>query len=411
MAVLQQGRQGTPGEAIDGVTPRLVAEPSTGAACAAVLASAAAGGLSTVIRGGGTKSGWGRPIDTLDLVVSTRSLGDVLVHRDGDLTVTVGAGMTLARLNTTLSARGQWLPVDSAFGGATVGGMLATNDSGPLRHRFGTPRDLLIGITLALTDGNVVKSGGTVVKNVAGYDLGKLVTGSFGTLAAIVDATFKLLPLPHASATLRAVYTDPEPLAADAVALAAGHLEPMAFDVRAADTSDGPRWTLLVRFASSPASVAAQLDAARALVRGETTAWREGLETRAWSEQVGLPWEDSSTSLGTGAVVRCSWLPSKLGAVLAMVQELRAECGVTFAGRVGAGSGLLRLTGPDSALAAAIIRARRAEAPVEHVVVLRGSPALRLQLHVWGTAPSVAAAALKRALDPTGILNAGRGPL
>jgi glycolate oxidase FAD binding subunit len=405
MTVLQQGRAGSAGEAIDGVTPRLVAEPTSGEACAAVLAAAAAGRVPTVIRGSGTKSGWGRPLDAVDLVVSTKSLNNLLVHRDGDLTLTAGAGVTLARLNTTLSARGQWLPVDSAFVGTTVGGALATNDSGPLRHRFGTPRDLLIGITLALTDGRVVKSGGTVVKNVAGYDLGKLVTGSYGALAAIVDATFKLLPLPHASATLRALYTDPEPLAADAAAIAAGQLEPLAFDVRAADTADGPRWTLLVRFASSPAAVASQLETARALVHGETTALREGIETRAWSEQVGLAWEGDAT------VVRCSWLPAQLGDVLALVRTLRGECGVTLTGRVGTGSGLLRLAGGDAAVAAAILRLRLDASPVAHVVVLRGSRALRSQVDVWGAAPSAPAAALKRALDPTGILNAGRGPL
>ena len=428
MTVAELSRPGTPGEAVDGMTPHLVAEPTTGSACAAVLAAAAASRLSTVIRGGGTKSGWGRPVDAVHLVVSTKSLGNLLVHRDGDLTVTVGAGVTLARLNTTLSARGQWLPVDSAFVGATVGGALATNDSGPLRQRFGTPRDLLIGITLALTDGHVVKSGGTVVKNVAGYDLGKLVTGSYGGLAAIVDATFKLLPLPHASATLRAVYADPEPLAADAAALAAGQLEPVAFDVRAADTSDGPRWTLFVRFASSPAAVSTQLEAARALVRGESTALREGLETRAWSEQVGLAWEGApstalgagpstalgagpSAALGAGAVVRCSWLPSRLGEILALVRALRAECGVTLTGRVGTGTGLLRITGPDPSVAAAVERLRLDSSPVGHVVLLRGSRALRTQVDVWGAAPSAPAAALKRALDPTGILNAGRGPL
>jgi glycolate oxidase FAD binding subunit len=404
MAVVAQSRQGTPGEAIDGVTPRLVAEPTSGAACAAALAAAAAGRLSTVIRGGGTKSGWGRPVDAVDLVVSTKSLADLLVHRDGDLTATVGAGVPLARLNTTLAARGQWLPLDSAFAGTTVGGALATNDSGPLRHRFGTPRDLLIGITLALTDGRVVKAGGTVVKNVAGYDLGKLVTGSYGALAAIVDATFKLLPLPHASATLRAVYTDPAPLAADAAAIGAGQLEPLAFDVRAAETPDGPRWTLLVRFASSPAAVSAQLEAARALVHGDTTALREGLEARAWAEQVAWPWEDGA------AVVRCSWLPSELGAVLARVRELRGECGVALSGRIATGSGLLRLAGPDPAVANAIHHLRD-EGSLAHVVVLRGSRALRTQVDVWGAAPSASAAALKRALDPTGILNAGRGPV
>ncbi len=222
--------------------------------------------------------GWGRPVDAVDLVVSTTGLGDLLVHRHGDLTATVRAGMPLSRLNTTLAAHGQWLPVDTAFAATTIGGMLATNDSGPLRHRYGTPRDLLIGITLALTDGRLVKAGGTVVKNVAGYDLGKLVSGSYGALAAIVDATFKLLPLPHASATLRAVYDDPAALAADAVALAAGSSSRSRSTSGPPARPSGPRWSLFVRFASSPAAVTTQLDAARALLRGDTTALRDGME-------------------------------------------------------------------------------------------------------------------------------------
>ena len=405
MTVAEQSRPGTPADAFDGVTPRLVAEPASREACAAVLASAAAARQKTVIRGGGTKAGWGRPVDEVDLVLSTHALSDLLVHRDGDLTATVGAGVPLSRLNTTLSARGQWLPVDSAFAATTVGGMLATNDSGPLRHRFGTPRDLLIGITLALTDGRVVKSGGTVVKNVAGYDLGKLVTGSYGGLAAIVDATFKLLPLPHASATLRSVYADPAALAADAAALAAGQLELLALDVRFAGTPEGPRWTLLARFASSPAAVSTQLEAARALLRGETTALRDGMEARAWAEQVALPWD------GAGVVMRCSWLPSRLGDVLALLVTLGADCEVALAGRVVTGAGLVRLTGSDAAIAAAIARAREASSPAGHVVVLGGNRALRAQLDVWGAPPSAPAIALKRALDPAGILNAGRGPI
>src|SRR5688500_5647045 len=297
MSAVDSLRAGTAADRVDGEVPPQVAEPDTPQAFADALKHASAERLPTVIRGGGTKLTWGRPPATVDLVVSTSRLTRLIAHRHGDLTATVQAGMKLGDVNAALSGERQWLPIDSAFDDATIGGVVATNDSGPSRHRHGTPRDLVIGITLALTDGRVIKAGGTVVKNVAGYDLGKLVTGSYGALAAIVDATFKLLPLPHASATLRAVYADPEPLAADAAAIAGGQLEPLAFDVRAGDTSEGPRWTLLARFASSPAAVASQIEAARALVHGETTALREGLETRAWSEQTGLVWE------GDGAVV------------------------------------------------------------------------------------------------------------
>jgi glycolate oxidase FAD binding subunit len=415
MTVLEPSRPGTAADAIDGITPARVVEPASGQACAAALAAAAAGQQATVLRGGGTKMGWGRPLQSVDLVVSTARLGETLVHRDGDLTATVGAGVTLERLNASLAARGQWLPVDSAFAGATIGGVLATNDAGPLRYRYGTPRDLLIGITLALTDGRVVKAGGTVVKNVAGYDLGKLVTGSYGALAAIVDATFKLLPLPHTSSTLRAVYADPEVLAADALAIAASQLEPLAFDVRGGDPADdvaasdghpaSAGWCLLVRFASSPASVATQTAAARGLLRGSVSVVTGQEESALWAGQLALPWHDP------GAVVRCSWMPSRLGEVLALVRELRAQCEVTFVGRAGTGTGLLRLRGSEPALAAAMTRARREASPVGHVVLLHGSRSLKTQIDVWGVAAGAPAMALKRALDPTGILNAGRGPV
>jgi len=402
MTVIQHGRGGSPGEAIDGITPRLVAEPTSGEACAAVLAAAAAGRVPTVMRGSGTKSGWGRPLDAVDLVVSTKSLNNLLVHRDGDLTVTVGAGVTLARLNTALSARGQWLPVDSAFVGTTVGGALATNDSGPLRQRFGTPRDLLIGITLALTDGRVVKSGGTVVKNVAGYDLGKLVTGSYGGFAMIVDATFKLLPIPASSGTIVGRYPHPVAVAKALEAIRATTLEPAAIDVHVQ-----PRdCRLLVRFASSPAATDAQLSAMSALIEGATVLRGAG-ERALWTSHERDIWTRS------GAIVRVSWLPGSFSDACRAIEVAGVDAGAVgeLVGRAGAGSGLLRLDGDEQAQIAAI-ESLRAQAPaVNHVVVLRASRAVKTAVDVWGAAPSAPAAALKHAFDPAGILNAARGPL
>ena len=217
-------RQGTASDAVDGIVPSQVVEPTDASELAATLQAASRDKQITVLRGGGTKLGWGRTPAAIDQVVSTAKLNTLLVHRHGDMTATVHAGVSLAHLNRELARHGQWLPLDSAFDEATIGGMLATNDAGPHRHRYGTPRDLLIGVTLALTDGRIVKAGGTVVKNVAGYDLGKLVTGSFGSLGAIVDATFKLLPIPQASATLDAAYDDGEVLARDAMNVATSQL-------------------------------------------------------------------------------------------------------------------------------------------------------------------------------------------
>src|SRR5262245_56878132 len=178
------------------------------------------------------------------------------------MTATAHAGLPLAQLNRELARHGQWLPIDSAFDAATIGGIVSTNDSGPFRHRYGTPRDLLIGVTLALTDGRIVKAGGHVVKNVAGYDLGKLVSGSFGTLGAIVDATFKLLPIPQASTTLEATYDDGDVLSRDALQILASQLEPMAFDLRL----EGATYRLRLLFASSPAAVSSQVEAAQRLL-------------------------------------------------------------------------------------------------------------------------------------------------
>ena len=153
-------------------------------------------------RGAGTKTGWGAEPEA-DIVLSTAKLNAVLAHRHGDLTATVQAGASLAGVNRALADRGQWIPLDPPWADrATIGGLIATNDSGPRRHRYGAPRDLIIGIDFVRADGVAAKAGGIVVKNVAGYDIARLLTGSFGSLAVIVGATFKLFPLPPASRTV-----------------------------------------------------------------------------------------------------------------------------------------------------------------------------------------------------------------
>ena len=127
----------------------------------------------------------------------------VVAHRHGDLTATIQAGATLATSIATLAQHRQWIPLDPPWADrATIGGLVATNDSGPRRHRYGAPRDLIIGVEFARADGRLAKGGGIVVKNVAGYDLPRLLTGSFGSLGVIVTATFKLYPLTAASRTL-----------------------------------------------------------------------------------------------------------------------------------------------------------------------------------------------------------------
>jgi glycolate oxidase FAD binding subunit len=404
-------RSGDAGDQIDQVQPRAVVAPDSAETLAALLAWASRGGLSVVLRGSGTKLAWGRRPAQIDLVVSTHRLNRVVAHQHGDLTATVEAGATIGALNHELARHGQWLPADVAFAEATIGGTIAANDSGPLRHRHGTPRDLLIGVHLALTDGRVVKAGGNVVKNVAGYDLGKLMSGSFGSLAAIVGATFKLAPLPPFSRTVVASFDDHGRAMQAASAVADSQLEPAAFEVSV--VSAGSRTapvTLLLQFASAPAAVDAQLEEARNLLAADELRIVGGVpEVDLWREHTRGIWS------APGAVIRLSWLPASLATVLGLVEDLARSgaSAVALVGRVAVGAGLVRLDAGATAQVAAIERLRREPRGVGNVVVLRADAAVKDQIDVWAVPSEMGSLlrALKAALDPAGILSAGRGPV
>jgi glycolate oxidase FAD binding subunit len=190
-------------DAVAGVQPKLVVAPGTESQLAEVLWLSSEAGLAVIPRGSGTKLGWGNPPSSADIILSTARLTEIIEHAWADLTVSVGAGCTIQKLQETLAQHGQRLALDPLWPEkATVGGILSTNDSGALRLRFGALRDLIIGVTLALPDGTLASSGGRVVKNVAGYDLPKLATGALGTLGIITRAVFRLHPLPHYSRSL-----------------------------------------------------------------------------------------------------------------------------------------------------------------------------------------------------------------
>src|SRR5438552_13079707 len=224
-------RAGTADDAVDGIVPRFVVEPGSAEAVADTLVWASRDTLSVLTRGAGTKLGWGPAPRLIDVLLSTRRLNNVVAHRHGDLTATVQAGASLAEVNGELARHRQWIPLDPPWADrATIGGLVATNDSGPRRHRYGAPRDLIIGAEFARADGKLAKGGGIVVKNVAGYDLPRLMTGSVGSLAVIVTATFKLYPLPAASRTLAVTLRNERDLASLASAVLDSHLTPTAME-------------------------------------------------------------------------------------------------------------------------------------------------------------------------------------
>jgi glycolate oxidase FAD binding subunit len=231
--------------------------PETAEAAAELLRSLAGEGRPVRPRGGGTKP-WGPVAD--GAVLETGGLSRILEHNVGDFTAVLEAGVPLAEAQAAFAEHGQMLAIDPALSEhATVGGVMAANDSGPLRHRYGSMRDLVVGSTAALSDGTLAKSGGKVIKNVAGYDLAKLFTGSFGTLGLIVRVAVRLHPLPPRTASAVGATEDPERLGAAAIALASTPLEADCLDL---DWRDGAG-RLLVRFGSAAAAHQAAATVAR----------------------------------------------------------------------------------------------------------------------------------------------------
>ena len=197
---IESVRPAGPDDDILGVTPRWVAAPADTVALSALLAAATEHNLTVIPRGEGTKLHWGQRPRRVDVIIEMAGLSGIHAHYVDDLVATFGAGTPVRAVQAVLARSGQRLAVDPGSPDATIGGMLAIGEAGPLRLHNGAPRDLLLGTEFVRADGAIAHSGGRVVKNVAGYDLGKLLAGSWGTLAVITSATMRLQPLPAARA-------------------------------------------------------------------------------------------------------------------------------------------------------------------------------------------------------------------
>ena len=382
-------------------------EPGDAAGVGAKLKWANGEGLAVAIRGAGTKQSWGARATRTDVVLSTLGLNAPVDHVAGDLVATVPAGVSLDAVNDVLRRERQWLPLDPVAGSlATIGGIVATNDSGPRRHRYGTPRDLIIGIELALADGRVARAGGRVVKNVAGYDLSKLLCGSFGSLAVITSATFKLAPLPPASSTLIAVLADARALCALALAVAHSPLTPSTIELQS------PPHRLLMRFETSPLATGQQIAAAASLCAShgaETGVVSGQAEDDAWRAH------ERWVSGDTGTVLKLAILPTDVAEMLSRVESVAAGQRVEYsaAGRAALGVIFVQLGGHPEQQAAMVTELRReATARRGSAVLLSAPPDITARLGPWGpngdTAPIMRA--VKARFDPRAILNPGREP-
>lgn len=365
---------------------------------------------SMLFRGGGTKLDWGAPPRTVDTVVDTREMAAVLRHDPADGIAVVEAGLPLSGLAELLAPHGQQLAVDDAAAGAgaTVGGAVAAAADGPRRLRFGPVRGLVLGVTLVLADGTVARSGGTVIKNVAGYDLMRLVTGSLGTLALIARVALRLHPRPAAAATL-AVTADADTATRTVLDLLASSLEPAALTWQ---DDDEPR--LLIAFEGDPDAVEEQCAAASDRLRAaglDVTRVDESVWSAAASRQRG---GDGQTA------VRAVALPSELPGVAADLAAAAADAGVTATLTSQAGLGLHDAVvggATERAHADCVRRWREGVVARGGTVVVRDRPhgvpdpaGVWDPLTVWGGPPAGLdlMRRVKTAFDPTGRCAPGR---
>ena len=410
---------------LDGRAPEAVVLPGSKEEVAAVLLAAGEADLPVTPWGGGTKMGIGAPPQRLGLVLGLKRLNRLLEHEPGDLTATVQAGMTLGALQRELGTRGQWLSLDPAHADeATLGGIVSSNAAGPRRHLYGACRDLVIGLTVVTAAGTLVKGGGKVVKNVAGYDLPKLFVGAFGTLGVIVEATVKLRPRPEADRMVVARFASLKEAGAAARAVMGSDLLPSALDLvdgetlRALELGGPDSAALLIGVDGIAEQVHWQCTEVERMLRLQGLVDARVLDAdardAAWRARGGL---GRGAFPETAAVMRWVVLPAQVADVMeqGMGVALRAGLPVALAAHAGVGIVEAVLAGGEGADATKVsdvlvewrtlVRAAGGQALVESAPL-----AIKERVPVWddlGPALRIMQR-IKSQLDPSGLLNPGR---
>lgn len=399
--------------AVDGLAPRWVVRPTSVEHVAGVLTLAWEERLAVVPRGGGSALQLGRPPERLDIVLDLRGLDRVLEDNPDDLTVSVEAGVTAGALAERLAGRRQWLPVDPpGWAGRTLGGLAATAAAGPLRLRYGTLRDLLLGVRFVQADGVVTWGGARVVKSVTGYDVPKLMVGALGTLGVLVELTLRLHPMPAAERTWLALFRTPEAAQAFTASVLDSTLQPTRLEYLnepALRACQAP---------VAPAAVAVSLGSVEAAVReqGEVVTALAGVAGGAASAADAALWARYDAALTPAAgevVVQVASLPSRLADTVRAIQQAGAPPVALLTGAAALGILRVALTGADLAAAARLVGAlREFIAPLGgHVVVQAAPAALRTEVDPWGPVDAGALGlmrALKDEFDARRVLNPGR---
>lgn len=380
--------------------------PPTVSSLAAIVREAHQQQWRLLICGNGSKLDWGGITQKIQLVISTQKCDRLMEHAVGDLTVTVEGGMKLQDLQKQLSKHQQFLPLDPAYPQeATIGGIIATANTGSWRQRYGGIRDLLLGISFIRADGKIAKAGGRVVKNVAGYDLMKLFTGAYGTLGIISQATFRTYPLPPASKTLLLSGKETDIAQVSQIIRNSG-LTPTALDLLSASVIKqlnlGTNLGLAVRFQSIPASVtqqATQIQDWAQQYNLTAHSYQDREETELWQTLKKIIYLNDEKSI----ICKLGILPN---AAVKLMQQLHDETKAII--HAGSGLGQLHLT---SEAVAEISQLRSLLGQDQGFLTILSAPLdVKQQLDVWGYQGNALDTMnkIKNQFDPQNILNPGR---
>lgn len=393
--------------------PSIIVSPNTTEELAQVITQAYSKGWQVLPCGSGSKLSWGGIANDVDLVISTERLNRVIEHAVGDLTVTVEAGVKFAQLQAILLKTNQFLPLEPAYPqNATIGGIIATADSGSLRQRYGGIRDMLLGISFVRSDGQIAKAGGRVVKNVAGYDLMKLFTGSYGTLGILTAVTLRVYPVTEASGSV-VLTGDVEAIASATKTLLASSLTPTAIDLLSnqivTQMNLGKGMGLMVRFQSITEAVKQQ--SSRLLEMGQKLGLQGNLygdsdESTLWQL---LPEQIWKVPQKPGIVCKIGVLPNAAASTLTHLETLTSSTGLGLI-HAGSGLGLLRFDA-ETVTAQTINEIRNyCQDQKGFLTVLEAPIALKQKLDVWGYNGNALniMRQIKQQFDPTNILSPNR---
>ncbi|MGB7292775.1 MAG: FAD-binding oxidoreductase [Thermodesulfobacteriota bacterium] len=415
---------------VEGKEPRVVVFPSTKEEISEILKLANRDSLSVIPWGSGTKIGIGNKPNKADIVLSTDRLNRVIEHNDSDLVATTECGVKLSKFQTALKEKNQSLPIDPPHVelGASIGGIIATNDSGPRRLRYGTAhgtmRELVLGIKIIRPDGEIAKAGAKVVKSVAGYDIPKLLVGSLGTLGIIIEATLRLYTIPEHSLTYLASFSSIQEAHATALSILNSSLTPTCLELVNSSLSESlsaklelnlkkNAYILAIRFESVEKAVnnqAAKLKEICSNDKGQGLIVEGDIEAKFWYQITEFPWiKDKSKTV----VCKTCVLIKDVSILLEKLEDLSKNSGLEILASARAGNGVL-ITSLDGDTPNLLQATRSLRAQVSslngNMVIQQAPPSIKSEIDVWGEIGSSLELMrrLKSQFDPNGVMNPGR---